>query len=105
MKTIMKTFSAALALILVSPLAVVHAEPVDVSPDEARWIASEAHAYTYPLVLMDITRRITINSETVARDGFGPMNHCTHMQRFRPEISGRSSDLISIRFARLPGSI
>jgi len=70
--------------VLVLPLTAAHAQSVDISPDEARQIASEAYAYTYPLVLMDITRRITINAETGARDGFGPMNQFTHMRAFPP---------------------
>jgi len=84
MKIKMKAFSAVLALLLMLPLTVVHAQPLDISPDEAQQIASEAYAYTYPLVLMDITRHISINSEAGERDGFGPVNLFTHMRGFPP---------------------
>jgi len=35
----------------------------DISAQEAKQIAKEEYQYLYPLILMDITRRITINVE------------------------------------------
>ncbi len=84
MKTKMTVFSAALALVLVSPLTAVHAQSADILPEEVRQIAAEAFVYTYPLVLMDITRLVSINAEAGARPGFGPMNQFTHMRAFPP---------------------
>jgi len=84
MTTKTRTFIAMLALFIASPLTVARAESLAVSPDEARQIASEAFVYTYPLVLMDITRRISVNFESGARPGFGPMNEFTHMRAFPP---------------------
>lgn len=76
---------AVLLLLSASPLTVVvHAQPLKVSPEEARQIAAEAFIYTYPLVLMDITRRVSINFEADARPGFGPMNQFAHMRAFPP---------------------
>ena len=56
----MKAFIAALLLLPAFPLA-ARAQPDVVTPEEAQQIAAEAFIYTYPLVLMDITRRIGIN--------------------------------------------
>lgn len=74
---------SALVVVLMLPAA-AHAQAKDISPDEARRIAVEAYVYTYPLVLMDITRRISVNVEAGARPGFGPMNLFTHMLAFPP---------------------
>lgn len=35
----------------------------DISTQEAKQIAAEAYQYLYPLVMMDITRRIAANFE------------------------------------------
>jgi hypothetical protein len=51
---------------------------------ELRQIAAEAFIYTYPLVLMDITRRVAINYKAGERPGFGPTNLFTHMRAFPP---------------------
>lgn len=79
MKIKMKGFTAALALLLALPLTVAHARSVAISPDEARQIAAEAYVYTYPLVLMDITRVVFVNGEAG-----GPMNQFSHMRAFPP---------------------
>ena len=60
------------------------AHATDISPEQARQIATEAYLYTYPLVLMEITRRMSINVESGARPGFGPMNQFSHMRTFPP---------------------
>ena len=52
--------------------------------EELRQIAVEAFIYTYPLVLMDITRRVAINYKAGERPGFGPMNLFAHMRAFPP---------------------
>ena len=56
----------------------------NISSDEARQIAAEAYIYTYPLVLMDITRSIGVNVKAGVRPGFGPMNAWSHMRAFPP---------------------
>jgi len=56
----------------------------EISNQEAKQIAKEAYHYLYPLVTMDITRRITNNVEAGVRPGFGPMNAWTHMRTFPP---------------------
>jgi hypothetical protein len=64
--------------------AVPQGRAADLSPDEIRQIAAEAYVYLYPLVLMDITRRISTNVDAGAKPGFGPMNAFTHMRAFPP---------------------
>jgi len=56
----------------------------DISSDKARQIEAEAYIYTYPLVLMDITRSIGVNVKAGVSPGFGPMNAWSHMRAFPP---------------------
>jgi len=56
----------------------------DISPKLAKQIAVEAYQYLYPLVLMDIPRRIGVNVEPGVRPGFGPMNTWSHFRAFPP---------------------
>jgi hypothetical protein len=56
-------------------------KPKSVSAEEAREIAREAYIYAYPLVLMDVTRRVSTNVAKVA--GLrGPMNQIAHGRAF-----------------------
>ena len=56
----------------------------EITSQEAKQIATEAYEYLYPLVLMDITRRIGVNFEPGVRPGFGPMNTWSHFRAFPP---------------------
>lgn len=58
--------------------------PTDVSLAAARLIAHEGYQYLYPLILMDITRRVSSNVDAGERPGFGPMNSWSHMRAFPP---------------------
>lgn len=51
-------------------------------------IGVEAYAYFYPLILMDITRRVMTNVPHGVKDGFGPANAFQHMRSF-PEANFR----------------
>lgn len=49
---------------------------------EAYEIGVEAFIYFYPLVTMDVTRRITINVPPGMKEGFGPPNTFHHMRSY-----------------------
>lgn len=57
------------------------AEPAPVSNEEAAEIAVEAYLYAYPLVIMDVTRRVTTNVETPA-GVHAPTNQFAHVRTF-----------------------
>ncbi|MCH8991138.1 MAG: DUF1254 domain-containing protein, partial [Acidobacteria bacterium] len=51
---------------------------------ELNQIAQEAYVFLYPLVLMDITRRVGTNVPSGVKPGFGPPNVFSHMDEFPP---------------------
>lgn len=51
---------------------------------EQNQIAEEAYLFLYPLVLMDITRRVGTNVPLGVKPGFGPANVFSHMTQFPP---------------------
>jgi hypothetical protein len=59
----------------------VAAPPMDAG--QARSIASDAYVYAYPLVLMDVARRVRTNVEAAdaTMGGGAPLNQFTHMRR------------------------
>jgi len=56
----------------------------DVTPAEAKTIAVETYIYTYPLISMDVTRRVMTNVPPGAKPGFGPVNTLSHMRTYPP---------------------
>lgn len=78
--------SAILSICLSFGLA--NAAPVPVSADEAREIAVEAYLYAYPMVLMDVTRKVSTNIATAGpKSGIhAPMNQFAHLSAF-PDAS------------------
>ncbi len=53
-----------------------------VSADEAYAIGLEAYIYVYPLVMMDVTRRVMTNVPPGVKAGMGPMNQLSHMRTY-----------------------
>jgi len=54
------------------------------SKKDAYEIAIEAYHYLYPLILMDVSRRLSTNVEPGKKPGMGPMNMFHHMRAFPP---------------------
>lgn len=58
----------------------------DKAPDTANLstTALDAYVYFYPLVMMDVTRRVSINLPPGERPGYGPMNAFHHLRQLPP---------------------
>ena len=57
---------------------------VKLSQEETGRIALQAYLYTYPMVLMDVTRKQMTNTEAGKISSRGPMMQFTHMRAFPP---------------------
>ncbi len=55
-----------------------------ISKEETKRIALQAYLYTYPLVLMDVTRKQMTNAPLGKYASRGPMMQFTHMRKFPP---------------------
>ncbi len=53
-----------------------------INEQEAYEIGVEAYIYFYPLITMDVTRRLTINVPAGVKEGFGPPNTFHHMRAY-----------------------
>lgn len=72
-----------------------------ISEQEAFEIGVEAYQYLYPLISMEITRRMSTNLPAGAKPGMGPMNVFHHMRAF-PEADFR--DVVRPNFDTLYSS-
>jgi len=59
-----------------------HAQIHNLSEEDAHEIALEAYIYAYPLVLMELTRRVMTNVAVPDASGKAPMNRFGHRQTF-----------------------
>lgn len=59
-----------------------HDRPSRADQEEVLDIAVEAYQYCYPLISMDVTRRVAINTPAGARPGMGPANAFHHMRAY-----------------------
>lgn len=78
----MKRLTCMLAAMAMSAASL--AAPLAPTPEEAREIAVEAYVYAYPLVLMDVTRRVSTNAAAPQSGGRlgAPVNQFAHMAAF-----------------------
>ncbi|MFO0836717.1 MAG: DUF1254 domain-containing protein [Phycisphaerales bacterium] len=59
-----------------------HIAPDAISEQEAFEIGVEAYVYLYPIITMDVTRRVSTNLPAGAKSGLGPMNSFHHMRAY-----------------------
>ena len=80
MKGIQRIVLASVAMTTL--LAVPAAWAAELTPAQAKEIAVEAYLYTYPLVSMDVTRRLMTNVPPGVKAGMGPAGAFRHMRTY-----------------------
>jgi hypothetical protein len=77
-----KILKRATMWLLVACVGGVQLFAASLSPEEKKTIALQAYLYTYPMVLMDVTRKQMTNMEDGKMLGRGPMMKFVHMRKF-----------------------
>ena len=67
-----------------SPAFVAQIPREAVSDKDAQTIAVDAYIYFYPLITMDITRRVSVNTDPLKKAGFGPAGEFHHIREYPP---------------------
>lgn len=70
--------------LLMQVLPAMAGQAATITEQEAYEIGVEAYQYFYPLISMDISRRVLTNVPTGVKEGMGPMNMFHHMRTFPP---------------------
>jgi hypothetical protein len=81
MRTIQK---GVIGLVAASLLLCGSSARAAVTPEEAKTIATEAYIFLYPLVTMDVTRRVMTNVPPGAKAGAGPIDTWQHFRTYPP---------------------
>lgn len=84
MATSMRTLTAILVAVVLSVSTLAATAHAALSPDKAKQIAIDAYVYFYPLVSMDISRKVFTNVEPGKEFGKGPMNMFVSVAEYPP---------------------